>query len=113
MKLKKKIKISRANDVMLGGKVAFVAGYGDVGKGSAQSLRGFGCRVIISEVIFFIPCTVEFHFWAAQKKSLQNHKSKRKVNFNEFVENSLFNIGIHSVFEHKKRWAFSSSGNVS
>ena len=32
------------------GKVAFVAGYGDVGKGSAQSLRGFGCRVIVSEV---------------------------------------------------------------
>ena len=46
---------------MLGGKVAFVAGYGDVGKGSAQSLRGFGCRVIISEVkyIFKIPFTVE------------------------------------------------------
>jgi len=42
--------IKRATDVMLGGKVAFVAGYGDVGKGSAQSLRGFGCRVIISEV---------------------------------------------------------------
>ena len=35
---------------MLAGKVAFVAGYGDVGKGSAQSLRGFGCRVIVSEV---------------------------------------------------------------
>ena len=50
MKLKKKLKYSRATDVMLGGKVAFVAGYGDVGKGSAQSLRGFGCRVIISEV---------------------------------------------------------------
>lgn len=42
--------IKRATDVMLAGKVAFVAGYGDVGKGSAQSLRGFGCRVIISEV---------------------------------------------------------------
>jgi len=42
--------IKRATDVMLGGKVAFVAGYGDVGKGSAQSLRGFGCRVIVSEV---------------------------------------------------------------
>lgn len=42
--------IKRATDVMLSGKVAFVAGYGDVGKGSAQSLRGFGCRVIISEV---------------------------------------------------------------
>merc|ERR1712141_450798 len=35
---------------MLSGKVAFVAGYGDVGKGSAQSLRGFGCRVIVAEV---------------------------------------------------------------
>jgi len=42
--------IKRATDVMLAGKLAFVAGYGDVGKGSAQSLRGFGCRVIISEV---------------------------------------------------------------
>jgi adenosylhomocysteinase len=35
---------------MMGGKVAFVAGYGDVGKGCAQSLRGQGCRVIVSEV---------------------------------------------------------------
>jgi len=42
--------IKRATDVMLAGKVAFVAGYGDVGKGSAQSLRGFGCRVIIGEI---------------------------------------------------------------
>merc|ERR1712123_538575 len=40
--------IKRATDVMLAGKVAMVAGYGDVGKGSAQSLRGFGCRVIIT-----------------------------------------------------------------
>lgn len=42
--------IKRATDIMLAGKVAMVAGYGDVGKGSAQSLRGFGCRVIISEI---------------------------------------------------------------
>jgi adenosylhomocysteinase len=42
--------IKRATDVMLAGKVALVAGYGDVGKGSAMSLRGFGCRVIICEV---------------------------------------------------------------
>ena len=42
--------IKRATDVMLAGKVALVAGYGDVGKGSAKSLRGFGCRVIVSEV---------------------------------------------------------------
>lgn len=42
--------INRATDVMLGGKVAFVAGYGDVGKGCAQSLRGQGCRVLVAEV---------------------------------------------------------------
>merc|ERR1712010_175956 len=42
--------IKRATDVMLAGKVALVAGYGDVGKGCAFSLKGFGCRVIITEV---------------------------------------------------------------
>merc|ERR1712241_788020 len=42
--------IKRATDVMLAGKMAFVAGYGDVGKGSAGSLRGFGLRVVVSEV---------------------------------------------------------------
>ena len=42
--------IKRATDVMLAGKVAVIAGYGDVGKGCAQSLRGFGCRVIITEI---------------------------------------------------------------
>merc|ERR1712025_1418614 len=42
--------LKRATDVMLAGKVAVVAGYGDVGKGSAQSLRGFGCRVIVTEI---------------------------------------------------------------
>ncbi len=42
--------IRRATDVMMAGKVAVVAGYGDVGKGSAQSLRGAGARVIITEI---------------------------------------------------------------
>lgn len=42
--------INRATDVMISGKVAVVAGYGDVGKGSAQSLRGQGARVIVTEV---------------------------------------------------------------
>jgi adenosylhomocysteinase len=42
--------INRATDVMLGGKVALVLGYGEVGKGCAQSLRGQGCRVIVTEV---------------------------------------------------------------
>ena len=42
--------IRRATDVMMAGKVAVVAGYGDVGKGSAESLRNAGCRVIVSEI---------------------------------------------------------------
>ena len=42
--------IRRATDVMLAGKVAVVAGYGDVGKGSAASLRGAGVRVIVTEI---------------------------------------------------------------
>jgi len=42
--------IRRATDIMLAGKVAVVAGYGDVGKGSAESLRGAGCRVMVTEI---------------------------------------------------------------
>jgi adenosylhomocysteinase len=42
--------IKRATDVMLAGKVAVVCGYGDVGKGSAQSLRGMGARIIVTEI---------------------------------------------------------------
>jgi adenosylhomocysteinase len=42
--------IRRATDVMMAGKVAMVCGYGDVGKGSAESLRRAGCRVMVSEV---------------------------------------------------------------
>lgn len=42
--------IRRATDIMIAGKVAVIAGYGDVGKGSAQSLRGAGARVIVTEI---------------------------------------------------------------
>jgi adenosylhomocysteinase len=42
--------IKRATDVMVAGKVAVICGYGDVGKGSAHSLRGFGARVIVTEI---------------------------------------------------------------
>lgn len=42
--------IKRATDVMVAGKVVVVAGYGDVGKGSAQSMRAFGARVLITEI---------------------------------------------------------------
>jgi adenosylhomocysteinase len=42
--------LARATDVMLGGKMAVVFGYGEVGKGCAQALRGQGCRVVITEI---------------------------------------------------------------
>ena len=42
--------INRATDVMLGGKIAVVCGFGEVGKGCAESLRGQGCRVIVTEI---------------------------------------------------------------
>ena len=42
--------LNRATDVLIGGKVVFVCGYGDVGKGAAEALRGQGARVIVSEV---------------------------------------------------------------
>src|ERR1051326_3620334 len=42
--------LNRATDVLIGGKVAVVCGYGDVGKGCAESLRGQGARVVVTEV---------------------------------------------------------------
>ena len=42
--------LARATDVMLGGKVAVICGFGEVGKGCAQSLRGQGCRVVVTEI---------------------------------------------------------------
>src|SRR6187402_1850939 len=42
--------LNRATDVLIGGKVAVVCGYGDVGKGCAEALRGQGCRVVVTEI---------------------------------------------------------------
>ena len=42
--------LNRATDVMLGGKLAVVCGYGDVGKGAAEALRGQGARVVVTEI---------------------------------------------------------------
>ncbi len=42
--------IKRATDIMMAAKIAVVCGYGDVGKGSAESLKAFGCRVIVTEI---------------------------------------------------------------
>ena len=55
--------IKRATDVMIAGKVAFVAGYGDVGKGCCQALRGFGARVIVAEVDPIIALQAAMEGW--------------------------------------------------
>jgi adenosylhomocysteinase len=62
--------IRRATDIMLAGKVAVVAGYGDVGKGSAESLRGAGARVIVTEVDPI--CALQASMDGFQVKTLEN-----------------------------------------
>jgi len=59
--------IKRATDVMISGKIVVVCGYGDVGKGCAQSMRGFGARVLITEIdpICALPAAMEGYEVAA------------------------------------------------
>jgi adenosylhomocysteinase len=62
--------IRRATDVMMAGKVAVVAGYGDVGKGSAESLRGAGARVIVTEIDPI--CTLQAAMEGFEVKKMDN-----------------------------------------
>ena len=66
--------IKRATDVMVAGKQALVIGYGDVGKGSAQSLRGLGATVCIAEVDRSARCRRP---WRATASSVSRTWSKR------------------------------------
>ncbi len=61
--------IRRGTDIMMAGKVAVVAGYGDVGKGSAASLRGAGCRVIVTEIDPICALQAAMDGFAVQKMS--------------------------------------------
>lgn len=62
--------IRRGTDIMMAGKVAVVAGYGDVGKGSAESLRGAGARVIVTEIDPI--CALQAAMDGFQVKTLEN-----------------------------------------
>ena len=62
--------IKRATDIMISGKVVVVCGYGDVGKGCAQSMRGFGARVIISEIDPI--CALQAAMEGYEVKTLEN-----------------------------------------
>ena len=69
--------IRRATDVMLAGKVAVVAGYGDVGKGSAASLRGAGVRVIVTEIDPI--CALQAAMDGFEVKSMKNAVSRADI----------------------------------
>ncbi len=57
--------IKRATDIMIAGKIVVVVGYGDVGKGCAQSMRGFGARVLITEIDPI--CALQASLWKAMR----------------------------------------------
>src|SRR3990172_4033394 len=69
--------IRRATDLMLAGKVAVVAGYGDVGKGSAQSLRSAGVRVIVTEVDPI--CALQAAMDGYEVKKLENAVARTNI----------------------------------
>jgi adenosylhomocysteinase len=69
--------LARATDVMLGGKVAVVMGYGEVGKGCAQALRGQGCRVVVTEVDPI--CALQAAMEGYEVNTLENVVSKADI----------------------------------
>lgn len=69
--------IRRATDVMMAGKVAVVAGYGDVGKGSAASLRGAGARVIVTEIDPI--CALQAAMDGFEVKTMENAASRADI----------------------------------
>ena len=69
--------LARATDVMLGGKVAVVMGYGEVGKGCAQALRGQGCRVVVTEIDPI--CALQAAMEGYEVNTLENVVSKADI----------------------------------
>jgi adenosylhomocysteinase len=87
--------INRATDVLIGGKTAVVAGFGDVGKGSAESLRGQGCRVIVTEID---PIN-------ALQAAMEGYEVKTMEEVVDFADIFITTTGNFDVFtaEHMKR----------
>src|SRR5438270_802993 len=69
--------INRATDVMIGGKVAVVCGFGDVGKGCAESLRGQGARVVITEIDPI--CALQAAMQGYEVRTLEDHLSSADI----------------------------------
>lgn len=97
--------INRATDVMMAGKVAVVCGYGDVGKGCAQSLRGQGARVIVTEIDPI--CALQAAMEGYEVKTLDE-----VVSFADIFVTTTGNLGIISAEQMGKMKNRAIVGNI-
>ncbi len=97
--------INRATDVMMAGKVAVVCGYGDVGKGCAQSLRGQGARVIVTEIDPI--CALQAAMEGYEVKTLDE-----VVSFADIFVTTTGNVGIISATQMGKMKNRAIVGNI-
>lgn len=97
--------INRATDVMMAGKVAVVCGYGDVGKGCAQSLRGQGARVIVTEIDPI--CALQAAMEGYEVKTLDE-----VVSFADIFVTTTGNVGIISAEQMGKMKNRAIVGNI-
>src|SRR5499426_1805323 len=91
--------LMRATDVMLGGKVAFVLGFGEVGKGCAQALRGQGCRVIVTEIDPI--CALQAAMEGYEVKTIENVVSTADIFITTTGNKDVINVGHMSKMKDK------------
>ena len=97
--------LNRATDVMMGGKVAVVCGYGDVGKGCAQSLRGQGARVIVTEIDPI--CALQ-----AAMEGFEVLRLEDVIEYADFFVTATGNLNIISAEHMKKMKDGAVVGNI-
>src|SRR4029079_18212362 len=91
--------INRATDVMLGGKVSVVFGFGEVGKGCAQALRGQGCRVIVTEIDPI--CALQAAMEGYEVKTIEDVVSTADIFVTTTGNKDVINIGHMSKMKDK------------
>src|SRR5215471_4335759 len=91
--------LMRATDVMLGGKVAVVLGFGEVGKGCAQSLRGQGCRVIVTEIDPI--CALQAAMEGYEVKTIEDVVSTADIFITTTGNKDVINVGHMAKMKDK------------
>ena len=97
--------INRATDVLIGGKIAVVCGYGDVGKGCAESLRGQGARVIVTEIDPI--CALQASMDGYQVDTLEN-----QLPYADIIVTSTGNKGVVTVDQMSRMKHNAIVGNI-